>query len=342
MHQARRREALAVALALTGAVAHPACRAPSAPSFAGFVDAQVATVAAQVAGRVESVPVVEGDRVQRGQLLAQLDAREREAQLGQARALLEQAHEGLKQAEANLAAALPTVRGAGADVARAQAALDEAEANYDRTQQMARGEVATPQQVDAARATLLEARAAWQSLGAARAGAQGRVAAAMAAVSSARAATRVAEAAVTLAEVQLSQSRVLCPFDGVVVSRDLEEGEWAAPGTPVVTVENRARLWVRLDVEETNLGGLRLGDPAEISVVALGGRTLRGHVMEIGAEADFALNRDVKRGRPDIRTFRVRVAVDEPAGELRPGMTAEVAVRPVAPGPDGGSVGAAR
>jgi multidrug resistance efflux pump len=342
MHQARRRGTLAAALALTGAVALAACRAPSAPSFAGFVDAPVAAVATQVAGRVESIPVVEGDRVQRGQLLAQLDAREREAQLGQARALLEQAREGFKQAEANLAAALPTVRGASADVARAQAALDEAEANYGRTQQLARGEAATPQQLDAARATLLEARAAWQSLGAAKAGAQARVASAMAAVSSARAATRVAEAAVTLAEVQLAQSRLLCPFDGVVVSRNLEEGEWAAPGTPVVTVENRARLWVRLDVEETNLGGIRLGDPAQIAVVALGGRTLRGHVMEIGAEADFALNRDVKRGRPDIRTFRVRVAVDEGAGGLRPGMTAEVTVRPAPPGPGGEAVGTAR
>ena len=319
--------ALAAALALA-----PGCRSSARPSFAGFVDAPVATVAAQVAGRVEAVPVVEGDRVQKGQLLAQ------------ARATLAQAREALREAEANQRAVLPAVTGAGADVARAQAALDEADANYARVQAMADQQVATPQQLDAAKAAYLEARAAWESLGAAKASAHARVTAASVAVSNARAATHVAEAAVALAEVQVAQSRVLSPFDGVVVSRDLEEGEWAAPGTPVVTVENRSRLWVRLDVEETSLDGIRLGDPARISVLALPGRSLRGHVIELGAEADFALNRDVKRGRPDIRTFRVRVAVDELPEALRPGMTAEVTLLPTpappAPSASGGVAGA--
>ncbi len=312
------------------------CSASAPNLFAGFVDAPVASVAAQVAGRVESIPVREGDRVRKGDLLAQIDAREREAQLAQAREMATQTREALREAQANLAVALPTVRGAGADVARAQATLDEAELELDRTQKLADGGAASPQQLDAARARLLEARAAWQSLGAAKASVQGKVAAAMAGVASARAGSRTAEAAVRLAEVQVAQSRVLCPFDGVVVSRNLEEGEWAAPGTPVVTVEDRTRLWVRLDVEETALGGVRIGAPAQVRVVALPGRTLRGRVIEVGAQGDFALNRDVKRGRPDIRTFRVRVALDEALDELRPGMTAEVTLSrlaPDAPGP---------
>ena len=54
------------------------------------------------------------------------------------------------------------------------------------------------------------------------------------------------------------------------------------------------------------------------------GRRYAAHVIEIGAEGEFALNRDVKRGRPDVRTFRVRVGLDRVAPELRPGMTAEV------------------
>jgi HlyD family secretion protein len=154
----------------------------------------------------------------------------------------------------------------------------------------------------------------------------------MAGVANARAASRTAEAAVRLAEVQVAQARVLSPFDGVVVSRNLEEGEWAAPGTPVVTIEDHGRLWVRIDVEETRLGSVRIGDAAQVAVVALPGRTLAGHVMEVGAEGDFALNRDVKRGRPDVRTFRVRVAIDQAPAELRPGMTAEVTLG--SPGPE--------
>lgn len=317
-----------------------ACSSGAPQPLAGFLDAPVAAVAAQVAGRVESIPVREGDVVTTGQLLASLDAREREAQVAQARANLGQAREALREAEANLKALLPTVGGAGADIARAQATLDEAELNFARTEALVKGSAATPQQLDAARARLLEARAALESLTATKASVKGRVGAAAAAVSNARAAVGVSDAAVQLAEVQLSQARVLCPFDGVVVERNLEEGEWAAPGTPVVTVENRERLWVRLDVDETRIGGLRLGEEVQVRVIAVPGRTFRGRVTELGAEGEFAVNRDVKRGHPDIRTFRARVALEERSDELRPGMTAEVSLpsRPPSPSPATGTV----
>jgi multidrug resistance efflux pump len=131
-------------------------------------------------------------------------------------------------------------------------------------------------------------------------------------------------AALELARAQLAEASLTAPFDGRVVTRNLEEGEWAAPGTPVLTVERGGQEWVRVDVEETRLSGLRLGQTAQISVVALPGRSFNGHVTEIGAEAEFAVNRDVKRGRPDVRTFRVRVAFDHPPESVRPGMTAEV------------------
>jgi multidrug resistance efflux pump len=81
---------------------------------------------------------------------------------------------------------------------------------------------------------------------------------------------------------------------------------------------------VRLDVGEGELAGLRPGATATATLVALPGRQFRGKVAEVGAEGDFALNRDVKRGRPDLRTFRVRVALEDAGEDVRPGMTAEV------------------
>lgn len=335
--RARRRAVRVGPAAAAFAVAVAACTSREPPQFAGFLDAPVADVAAQVPGRVDAIDVREGDRVTKGQLLAALDARDREARVAQARANLAVTREALHEAEANLRAVLPTIGGAGADIARAQATLDEAEENWARTQQLVAGNVATAQQLDAARARLLEARAALQSLTATRAAVRGKVGAANAAVANARAAVTVAESAVNVAEVELAQARVTSPFDGVVVNRVLEPGEWAAPGTPVVTVEDHAQLWARLDVEETRLGGLRLGQGAEVRVIAVPGRTFRGHVVEIGAEGEFAVNRDVKRGRPDIRTFRVRVALDERAPELRPGMTVEVSFPPGAPAPAQGA-----
>jgi len=313
-----------------------ACRGGGPVPHTGFLDAPQAQVAAQVAGRVEAVLVREGDLVKKGQVLARLDAREREAVLSQAQAGLSQAHQALAEAEANLRATRPGVAGAGAEAARARATLDEAQANFTRIEALAHGDAASSQQLDAARARLGEARAALDALTAGQATALGRVGAQEAAATSARARVAVAETAVRLAEVQLAQAQVLAPFDGLVVTRDLEEGEWAAPGTPVVTVEDRGRTWVRLDVGEEELSGLRPGAAAEVTLTALPGRIFHGRIIEVGAEGDFALNRDVKRGRPDLRTFRVRVALSDggdPGPDLRPGMTAEVRLAAAGPAP---------
>jgi len=303
------------------------CAQRKPAAYSGFVDAPVAAVASQIAGQVAAIEVREGERVKPGQLLARLDARERIAMLAESEANLEHAREALHEAERNAQAIAPTVRAAEADIARQQAELDDAAAEFERIQRLAREEVATPSQLDAARARLEQARAAVASTGATHQASRRRVTAALAAVRTANAALHGAEAAVELARVQLAEAEIRSPFDGLVVEQDLQPGEWAAPGTPVITVEDLSRQWVRLDVEETELGALRIGDPADVTVVAFPGRTYAAHVIEIGAEGEFAINRDVKRGRPDVRTFRVRVALDKTAEELRPGMTAEVTVR---------------
>lgn len=301
-----------------------ACARTEPLPHSGFVDEPVAVVATQTSGQVASVRVREGDRVHQGELLAQIESSARQAAVEVARANVVRARQALKEARANLRAATPAVRGAGADIERAQATLDEAQRNYDRTESLVRSEAETQAALDAARARLLEARAAVESMRAAKAQSQGRVSVSFAAVDNAEAAVHGAEAELALAQAELEQTRVLCPFDGLVVSRNLQPGEWAAPGTPIVTIEDTAHPWVRLDVQETDFRGLHIGRSASIRVLALGDRWLPGRVVQVGAEGDFALDRDVKRGRPDVRTFLVRVAFDRPPVDLRPGMTAEV------------------
>lgn len=310
--------------AVVASLAFGACGRARPPTWAGFVDAPVAAVAAQVSGQVAAVPVREGARVARGAVLARLDDRERTAQLAQATANVAHAREALAEAQRNAEAVQPTVAGARFDVARQQAELDVARLELDRAEQLFRSGAATKQQLDAAQARYGQARATVASLGAAGQATRRRVTAALAGVNTARAQLAASEAALALARVQLAEATIVSPFDGLVAEQNLQPGEWAAPGTPVVTVEDLTRQWVRIDVEETALAGLHLGAPATIRVVAFPARRYAGHVIEIGAEGEFALNRDVKRGRPDVRTFRVRVGLDTPAEELRPGMTAEV------------------
>jgi multidrug resistance efflux pump len=301
-----------------------ACRSSAPKPYAGFLDAPVSQVASQVTGRVDSVAVRDGDHVKKGQLIAQLDARLQQAMVSQAQANVEQARRALDEAEATLSAAMPTVKGAGADFAQAQAAMDEAESVFARNQQLYAQNALSEAEMIAVKARMLEARAKVNSLGANRAATKGKVSAQVAAVARARAGVGTAEAALGVAEVQLAQAQILAPFDGIVVHRNVEPGEWAAPGTPIVTMEDTSQLWVRLDIEESKLRDLRLGQEAQVRIIAIREKTFSGKIIELGAEGDFAINRDVKRGRPDIRTFLVRVGLDDRADELRPGMTAEV------------------
>ncbi len=292
--------------------------------FAGFVDVPVAALAAQASGRLDQLLVREGERVRAGQLLARLDARDRAASVEVARANVDRAEQALAEAEQNARATVPTERGAAAEIARAEAELFDARRNYERTRELLAGGAATAAQRDSAWARVEAARAAVAAQRASRSSTRGRVGASFAAVENARAALASSRASLALAEAQLAQTEVIAPFDGLLVDENLRAGEWAAPGTPVLTVEDWSRQWVRIDLPETALGGLRVGRAAEVRVASQPKRTFRGSVIEIGAEGEFALNRDVKRGRPDVRTFRVRVGIEPPAPELRPGMTADV------------------
>jgi RND family efflux transporter MFP subunit len=123
---------------------------------------------------------------------------------------------------------------------------------------------------------------------------------------------------------QLRDTTVVSPTDGVVVNKALEVGEWVTPGTPIITVDDLSTIWARVDVQETDLGSIYVGKSAQVVLPTDPPVTFSGRVMAIGQEGNFATERDVRRGRQDIRTFYVKVQVLQAGGELKPGMTAEV------------------
>jgi RND family efflux transporter MFP subunit len=123
---------------------------------------------------------------------------------------------------------------------------------------------------------------------------------------------------------QLIDTEIKSPVDGVIVSKALEVGEWVTPGVPILTVDDLSTIWARVDVEETDLGSLYIGKSAQVELPTNPPQIFTGRVMAIGQEGQFATERDVRRGRQDIRTFYVKVQVLQAEGELKPGMTAEV------------------
>jgi RND family efflux transporter MFP subunit len=138
-------------------------------------------------------------------------------------------------------------------------------------------------------------------------------------------ATVVADRAdVQLYTDQLADTVIRAPISGIVVNKALEVGEWVTPGTPILTVDDMSTIWARVDVEETDLGAIRVGDPAQVALTTRPPQTYTGRVMAIGQEGQFATESDVRRGRQDIRTFYVKVRVLQAGNDLKPGMTAEV------------------
>jgi RND family efflux transporter MFP subunit len=123
---------------------------------------------------------------------------------------------------------------------------------------------------------------------------------------------------------QLADTEIRSSVDGVVVSKALEVGEWVTPGVPILTVDDLSTIWARVDVEETDLGSLYIGKTAQVELPTTPPQFFSGRIMAIGQEGQFATERDVRRGRQDIRTFYVKVQVLQAEGELKPGMTAEV------------------
>jgi HlyD family secretion protein len=146
------------------------------------------------------------------------------------------------------------------------------------------------------------------------------------AVAAARA--RVAEAGATfaLAESRLRETTIVSPLSGLVLRKNLEAGETANPGIPIVTLVDPGDVWLRAYVPEEDLGRLRLGQPAQVTVDAFPERPFRGTITEIASEAEFTpRNVQTRKERVNL-VFRIKIALPNREGVLKPGMPADALI----------------
>ena len=214
-----------------------------------------------------------------------------------AQARLAEAESGFRSEEQKQAAA--GLAQAEANVAGAAQALATAEEMYaDR--------LVLKQQLDAAEA---QHRAAQQ----ARVAAEGQVEAALGALAG--------------AEKRLADAAVRAPMDGVVVLKIREPGETVAPGQPVVRLADLDHMWLEMFVPETELDRVKLGQEAEVRIDANPSKAYAGRVTEIAQEAEFTpKNVQTKEQRTKL-VFGVKIEVENPEHELKPGMPADARIR---------------
>jgi multidrug resistance efflux pump len=300
-------------------------------------------VSSDILGRLEDLRINQGDVVHVGDLLARIQPQEWKADVSFYASAEQQAAAQVAQAEADLryqesqtsnqiAQAEANLASSQAQVAQAEADLENARLNFERLQGLFRGGVESAQANDQARTTYEAAKAHVESL-------RKQVQAAVAALASAQAnaqqdtvrramleASRhqyaAAGAQKEKAKVRLDYTEIRAPISGVVDVRAALQGEVVNPGQAIVTLIDPDNLWVRADVEETYIDQIRSGE--QLSVRLPSGAIRQGTVFYRGVDAEFATQRDVSRTKRDIKTFEIRLRVDNKDRALCVGMTAYV------------------
>ena len=350
--------------------------------YSGTIEAAQANLAFQVSGRVQAVPVDEGQTVNKGDLLAVLFSGEFTAFRNQARANLARQEKKRSQletvlevsrkvlpaeverAEASqkaLTAQLAQVKSGyrpqelksaqlAADEARA--ALEDARRNKARYDQLFSRNVVAERDQNTAQlrydTALKEYGRARQNLAMLQEGyrredietADARLKEAQATVRLARsnlkkidvaereveaahAAVDAARAALDLAEIQLGYNELKAPFDGVIVSRNIEPGEVVSPGQEVISISDLSEVDLKVFVPETEIGKVKPGQSATVRVDTFPDQTYQGLVAFISPEGEFT-PKIIQTHKERVKlVFLVKIKIPNPNLELKTGMPAD-------------------
>lgn len=318
-------------------------RPPTSLTLTGVVTTNHIVVSPQITGRIAQLLAKEGDTVKSNQLLAVLSPDELREERAFYSFSAEGANSQVQESEAALrlqerqstdqiAQAEATLASTESQLAAAQAELDNSKVVFERAQRMAKEGVDTAQALDTARtnydvnksrlaALLKQIEAQKAAVALAKSSAE-QVAMRRSQVVANRKQQAAAAAQRAKADVRLAYTEIHAPIDGIVDVRAALPGEVVNPGQPVLTLINQDDLWVRIDVEETYIDRVRNGDKLIVRLPS--GAEREGTVFYRGADAGFATQRDVSRTKRDIKTFEVRLRLDNADRRLAVGMTAYV------------------
>ncbi len=294
---------------------------PPAPYFQGQMEAREADIAPKVTARIARVAVTEGQQIQPGDLLVEMDSPEVRAKLAQAQAAKDAAQAVADKAQQG--ARPQEVRMARLAWQRAQAAAELAQTSYRRVQSLYDQGLVSAQKRDEAhtnwRASAAQAEAAQAQYDMAASGAR--------AEDKAAAAAQARQVDGVIAEVQAAEAetQLRSPVGGEVAKVLAKEGELSPQGVAVVTVVDLRDQWVVLNVREDQLQRFALKSRFTGRLPALGGREAEFEVTYLGVLPDFATWRTTRGSQGfDARTFEVRARPAAPIDGARPGMSVVV------------------
>ena len=278
-----------------------------AKSAGNLAAANQATLAFQTSGRILQIAVKEGQRVQAGTVIATLDTAALDAQITQAQANLDSAQANLAKVKAG--PAVDDLVIAQLAVARTKSAVDQAQAGYDKI-----GGATNPKITESSQALTLEqdynayqtALAQYDSTAKHPTDAE---------LKAAQAAVAVAQAALETAKQNAAFARITAPFDGTVVWVGAKLGESATAGAGEITIADLPHMQVQVNADELSSAAIQVGQAVSVTVDALPGKTLAGHVAKVGLLATTSGN---------LVSTPVTIDIDSASASIYPGLSATV------------------
>jgi HlyD family secretion protein len=275
-------------------------------------------IGANAFGKITRLYVKEGDRVKKGQLLAQLENVQSSADVNATQA-------GLEAAQTDAIAAEAALNTSAADLNRAQSDYERAQLDWTRAQGLYKGELIAKSEYDSRKAT-------WQTAQAGLAQAQARVAQAKAQKDSADRHIAQNAANLTHAADVLKKTTYAAPYDGMITNLPVREGETVvigiqnSPGSTLMTLADMSVITAEVRVDETDIVNVRLGQPAEVSIDAIPKKTFKATVTEIGNNAivrstGVSTSQQTSASQ-EAKDFKVVVTLQEALENLRPGLSA--------------------
>jgi HlyD family secretion protein len=288
----------------------------------GNIEITDAEVSFKIAGRVVERSASEGESVKAGQSVARLDTSElaqevalRSAEVRAAEASLAELVTGSRPEE--IAQSEAVVRRMQADVARARADFKRLKKLYEQDNVSGQDYDAAKSAVEVTTAKLGEAQ---EQLRLVQKGPR------IEKVERARAQLQQAKEALALAETRLGYATLTSPLTGVVLSHNIEPGEFVAPGTPIVTVGDLEHVWLRAYVDETDLGHVKVGQAAQVTADTYPDKVYEGRVSFIASQAEFT-PKSVQTKKERVKlVYRTKITIDNPHMELKAGMPADARI----------------
>jgi membrane fusion protein (multidrug efflux system) len=255
-----------------------------------FIDARTVTISPQVGGAIVAVPVTDNQLVSAGATLVDIDPRDYQAAVAQAKGQVDQAVATVANLDAQIEAQKARIDQAAKQVAQAQAALTLAERENVRAQELVKRGAGTQQQADQAASTLRQDQASFLAAQANQVVAEKQIPVLETQKQGAEAQLEQARATLTQAQTNLSRTHITAPVAGRVTKLSAAIGLYAQPGQALLMFVPET-VWVTANFKETQLAHMRPGQPVEITVDAYPGHTLHGHVdsIQAGSGAAFSL-----------------------------------------------------